>query len=126
MPPTGVAPQSSAISRETTACASSVWRTLSPFSKRELASERRFSRFDVRLMFGPFHVAASISTRVVAPDTSERCPPMTPAMPVGPPASSMMRMSGSSVRSTSSSVVIRSPSRARRMMSEPPSTRSQS
>ena len=45
------------------------------------------SAFEVRMMFGPTQVAASISTRVVSSETSEIWPPMTPAMPVGPSAS---------------------------------------
>ena len=126
VPPTGVAPQSSTISCDATACASSVSRALRPFSKRELASERRLSLFDVRLMFGPSQLAASISTRVVDSETSERWPPITPAIDVGPCASSITTTSGSSVRSMSSSVVIRSPSCAWRTTSVPPSTRSQS
>ena len=77
-------------------------------------------------MFGPFQVAASISTRVVPAWTSERAPPITPAIDVGPSASSITTMSASSVRSTSSSVVIVSPSRARRTISVPPATRSAS
>ena len=62
-------------------------------------------------MFGPSQVAASISTRVVPSWTSERAPPMTPAIDVGPSSSAISTTSGSSARSTSSSVVIRSPSR---------------
>ena len=87
---------------------------------------RRPSRVDVRWMFGPFHVAASISTRVVESRTSERAPPITPAIDVGPSASSITHISASSLRSTSSSVVIASPSRARRTTSVPPATRSAS
>ena len=49
--------------------------------------------------------------------TSERAPPITPAIEVGPSASSITHISASSVRSTSSSVVIVSPSRARRTTS---------
>ena len=77
-------------------------------------------------MFGPFQFAASISTRVVPSLTSERAPPMIPAIDVGPSASSITSICESSVRSTSSSVVIVSPSRARRTVSEPPATRSAS
>ena len=98
----------------------------SPFSNRVEASERRPSRVDVRWMFGPFQVAASISTRVVVSRTSERSPPMIPAIDVGPSSSQMITMSASSVRSTSSSVVIVSPSSARRTTSRPPATRSKS
>ena len=87
---------------------------------------RRLSRVEVRWMFGPFHVAASISTRVVLSLTSERRPPITPAIEVGPSASSITTMSASRRRSTSSSVVIVSPSFARRTTSLPPATRSAS
>ena len=87
---------------------------------------RRPSRVEVRWMLGPFQVAASISTRVVPSLTSERAPPMIPAMLVGPSASSITQTSGSSVRSTSSSVVIFSPSSARRTTSRPPAIRSAS
>ena len=53
------------------------------------ASVRSASRVDVRWMFGPFQFAASISTRVVPSWTSERAPPITPAIEVGPSASSI-------------------------------------
>ena len=43
-------------------------------------------------MFGPFQFAASISTRVVPSLTSERMPPITPAIEVGPSASSITSM----------------------------------
>ena len=87
---------------------------------------RRPSRVEVRWMFGPFQVAASISTRVVLGPTSERAPPMIPAIEVGPWASSISTVEESSVRSTSSRVVIVSPSRARRTVSFAPDTRSAS
>src|SRR5439155_212992 len=74
------------------------------FSKRPDASLRSPSFSDVRWMLGPIHVAASIRTRVVSSATSEPAPPMTPAMLVGPLASSMTTMSASSVRATASSV----------------------
>ena len=48
-------------------------------------------------MLGPIQVATSISTRVVPSWTSERAPPMTPAIDVGPSASSMTSISASSV-----------------------------
>ena len=98
----------------------------SVFSNRPDASVRSASRVDVRWMFGPFHVAASISTRVVVSRTSERWPPMIPPIEVGPSSSQMITMSESNVRSTSSSVVIVSPSSARRTISRPPATRSRS
>ena len=66
---------------------------------------RRPSRCDVRCRFGPFQLAASISTRVVVGCTSERWPPMMPAIDVGPSSSQISSTSESSVRSTSSSVV---------------------
>ncbi len=77
-------------------------------------------------MFGPTQVAASISTRVVLPETSEIWPPMIPAMPDGPSASATTAIDGSSLRSTSSSVLNRSPSRARRTMIALPRTSSRS
>ncbi len=77
-------------------------------------------------MFGPSQVATSISTRVVASPTSERAPPITPAIDVGPSASSMTTMSESSARTWPSSVSIFSPSAARRTTSRPPATRSRS
>ena len=49
---------------------------------------------DVRWMFGPSQLATSISTRVVSSWTSERAPPMTPAIDVGPSASAISTMSG--------------------------------
>ena len=109
-----------------TACASIVWPVESRFSKRPEASERSPSRDDVRWMFGPIQVAASISTRVVPSWTSERLPPITPAIDVGPAASSMTTIWSSSVRVTSSSVTTCSPGSARRTTSLPPSTRSAS
>ena len=126
MPPTGRAPHSSIISWVATAWPSSVCSGWSCFSLRPDASVRSASRVDVRWMFGPFQVAASISTRVVPSWTSERAPPITPAIEVGPSASSITTISASSLRATSSSVVIVSPSRARRTTSVPPATRSAS
>ena len=75
---------------------------------------RSASLVDVRWRFGPFQFAASISTRVVDSRTSERSPPIRPAIDVGPSSSAISRTLSSSVRSTSSSVVILSPGRARR------------
>ena len=88
-PPTGRAPQISIISALATACASSACCGDSPFSKRPLASLRSPSADEVRLMLGPSQVAASISTRVVPRATSERAPPITPAIDVGPSPSSI-------------------------------------
>ena len=110
VPPTGRAPHSSSISFAASAWPSMPCSGESCFSKRPEASVRRLSRVEVRWMFGPFQVAASISTRVVVSLTSERRPPITPAIEVGPSASSITSMSASSRRSTSSSVVIASPS----------------
>ena len=84
------------------------------------------SAFEVRMMFGPTQVAASISTRVVESDTSEISPPMMPAMPLGPSASHTSAMSELKVRSTPSSVAIVSPSCARRTMIRRPRTSSRS
>ena len=56
---------------------------------------RRPSAFEVRMMFGPTQVAASISTRVVPSETSEIWPPMIPAIPLGPSASQTSAISGS-------------------------------
>ena len=61
----------------------------SPFSKRAEASLRSPSAHAVRWMFGPFQFATSSSTRVVDSPTSERAPPITPAIEVGPSASSI-------------------------------------
>ena len=87
---------------------------------------RSESCFDVRRMFGPTQVAASISTRVVFSDTSEIWPPMMPAIPDGPSASQTSATSESKRRSTSSSVAIVSPSCARRTTIRPPRTSSRS
>ena len=64
-----------------------------PFSKRPDASLRRPSAHEVRWMFGPLHVATSSSTRVVPSRTSERAPPISPAIEVGPSASSITTIS---------------------------------
>ncbi len=77
-------------------------------------------------MLAPNQLAASISTRVVPSDTSERAPPITPAIEVGPSASAISTISESSVRVWPSSVVSCSPSAARRTVSSPPATRSRS
>ena len=77
-------------------------------------------------MLVPSQVAASSSTRVVVAETSETCPPMIPAIPVGPSRSQTTTLSASSVRSTPSSVVMRSPSAAARTMISPPGTSSRS
>ncbi len=77
-------------------------------------------------MLGPFHVATSISTRVVSGATSERAPPISPAIDVGPSPSSITTISPSSVRVCPSSVSTCSPSCARRTVSVAPATRSRS
>ena len=109
-----------------TTCASSACSTDSPFSKRALASLRSPSFVDVAWMFGPSQLATSMSTRVVSSCTSERRPPMTPAIEVGPSASAMRQTSGSSTRVWPSSVTTCSPSPARRTTSFAPAIRSRS
>ena len=126
VPSTSRAPVSSSISLVATIWPSIACSGASPFSKRPEASVRRASLVEVRWRLGPCQLAASISTRVVVPRTSERSPPIRPAIEVGPSSSAISRTLGSSVRSTSSSVVIFSPSRARRTVSLPPATRSKS
>ena len=44
-------------------------------------------------MLGPFQVATSSSTRVVSGATSERAPPISPAIEVGPSSSSITTIS---------------------------------
>ena len=78
------------------------------------------------MMLGPTQVAASISTRVVESETSEIWPPMIPAIPLGPSPSHTSAASELKVRSTSSSVAIVSPSRARRTSMRAPRTSSRS
>ncbi len=77
-------------------------------------------------MLGPFQVATSSRTRVVASETSETWPPMIPAIPVGRSRSQTSTVSASKLRSTPSRVVIFSPSRAVRTMISPPGTLSRS
>ena len=77
-------------------------------------------------MFGPIQLAASISTRVVSGATSERAPPITPAIEVGPSASSITTISSSRIRVWPSSVWTGSPAWARLMTSSCPATRSRS
>ncbi len=119
-PPTSIVPGASPawprsiISRLATAWASMVESGESPFSKRAEASLRRPRRVEVRWMFGPTQVATSRSTRLVSGETSDRAPPMMPAIEVGPCSSQMITISESRRRPTPSSVSISSPSRARR------------
>ena len=77
-------------------------------------------------MSGPFQLATSSSTRVVPAPTSERAPPISPAIEVGPSASSITTISPSSVRVCPSSVCTCSPSAARRTVRRAPATRSRS
>ena len=126
VPPATVAPVSSIINLVATAWASIACSGARPFSKRPDASLRNPRMLDVRWMLGPIQEATSISTRVVSSPTSERAPPMTPAIDVGPSASSMTSISASSVRVWPSSVSICSPSVARRTVSSPPATLSRS
>jgi hypothetical protein len=62
----------------------------------------------------------------VALETSERPPPMTPAIAWARRASAITSMSGSSARSMPSSVVIRSPGSALRMRSSLPASNARS
>ena len=62
---------------------------------------------------------------VVAADTSDAAPPITPATACARSRSAMTSMSGSSVRSTPSSVVIVSPGLARRTRISAPARRAQ-
>ena len=68
-------------------------------------------------MFAASQLAASMRTEVVSSWTSERLPPMTPAIDVGPAASAMRQISASAIRVWSSSVTTCSPSVARRTTS---------
>ena len=126
VPGTRRAPVNSSMSRVATIWASIACSGARPFSKRPLASLRSPRTCDVRWMLGPSQLATSISTRVVPSWTSERSPPMTPAIEVGPSASSMTSIWASRVRTCPSRVVTCSPSRARRTTSLPPATRSRS
>ncbi len=121
-----VAPHSSIISRVASACACMHCSGAKPFSKRPEASLRSPSVQEVRWMLGPLQLATSIRTLVVSACTSERSPPMIPAIEVGPSASSITTISPSSVRTWPSSVVTCSPSRARLTVRRPPATRSRS
>ena len=78
-------------------------------------------RTDVALKY-----ALSNTTRVVDADTSEAAPPITPAMACARSRSAITSMSGSSLRSTPSSVVIVSPGFARRTRISPPAIRAAS
>ncbi len=71
VPGTSRAPQTSSISLAASRWAAMAWSGWSCFSKRALASVRRPRLAEVRRMFEPTHVAASIKTRVVLLETSE-------------------------------------------------------
>ncbi len=90
----------------------------SPFSKRAEASLRRpraqRGAVDVR---GRSRSRPRAARGVVSCCTSERAPPIRPAIEVGPSASSITTISPSSVRVWPSSVCTCSPSRARRTVS---------
>ena len=105
VPGTSRAPVSSSISCVATACPSSACSGARPFSKRALASLRSPSCSDVAWMFAASQLAASISTAVVSSCTSERLPPMTPAIDVGPSSSAISTTSSSTTRVWSSSVI---------------------
>ncbi len=77
-------------------------------------------------MVGPSKVAASSRTRVVPAETSANSAPKIPAMTAGRSASQIASIEPSSVRSCPSSVVIDSPSPARRTTIRPPASRSRS
>ncbi len=64
-------------------------------------------------------MADSTMTSVVAGPISEVAPPITPAIPIGPVGSAITSVSGSSSRSTWSSVSRRSPGLARRTTIRP-------
>ena len=85
-----------------------------PFSNRRLASERRAKRWPVRRMLTGSNTADSMAISIVASVISLAAPPMTPAMPIGPLVSAMIKVSGVSSRSTWSRVSSRSPGSARR------------
>ena len=125
-PGTSRAPHRSTISCAVSRWAASAFSGCSCFSNRVEASERRFSALEVFRMLVPTNVAASTSTRVVVSETSDTWPPITPPMPVGPSGSVIRHISSVNVRSTSSRVVMVSPSRALRTMIFPPRTLSRS
>ncbi len=126
VPGTSRAPVSSSMSRVATAWPSSACSGASPFSKRALASLRSPSFSDVAWMFAASQLAASMRTRVVSSCTSERLPPMIPAIDVGPASSAIRQTSRSATRVWSSSVTTCSPSPPRRTTSRRPSMRSRS
>ena len=87
---------------------------------------RRRNRSELLKIVNGSKFAASSSTVVVFAPISVSSPPMIPAMPDGPSASHTSAIDGSSARSVSSSVVIRSPSCALRTTIRLPRTSSRS
>ncbi len=90
-----------------------------PRSKRIEASVLRPSRLLVRRTEAGRKQALSSAMRVVPGPTSDARPPITPPTAAARAASAITSMSGSSARSTPSSVVSRSPASARRITSTP-------
>ena len=126
VPGASVAPTTCSMRIEAITWASSAASGDRPFSNRDEASLRTPSLREVRWMLGPFQLATSMSTRVVASETSEREPPMIPASEVGPSSSRMTTIGGSSSRTAPSSSSMRSPVCAGRTTSRCPATRSRS
>ena len=96
--------------------ASTTASTSAPRSKRYAASVLRPSAREVRRIETGSNQALSRRTRVVPSATSVSAPPMTPAIPIARRGSAMTSIESSSTRSWPSSVVKRSPARARRTM----------
>ena len=127
VPGTSVAPVSSSISRVATAWASSAPSGGRPFSKRAEASLRRPIFDDVRLMFGPFQVATSSSTRVVVSCDlrAQRRPSRRRATSARRRRRSRRRRGRARAPGRRASSIV-SPSRAARTTSRPPAMRSRS
>ncbi len=87
-----------------------------PRSKRYAASVASPRLFDVLRMEAGLKYALSRRTLVVSAVTSVLAPPMTPARAIALSGSAMRSMESVSSRSWPSSVVRRSPGRARRTM----------
>ena len=92
-----------------------------PRSYRRDASEGSRSAADVLRIVAGRKLAVSSRTLRVASETSVGPPPMMPATATGFSASAITSISGSRMRSTSSSVTRRSPGRARRAITTGPS-----
>jgi hypothetical protein len=92
-----------------------------PRSNRVDASLRNPSRAaDCPMPSGSNHATSRTTTSVASVISLSR-PPMIPPMPIGTSlASQISRSAGVNARSNPSSVVITSPSRARRMTNPPP------